>query len=120
MCSFLKDEQFAWQKREEQYNITKQNDLFKVTEAQQRRMCLKNLSLNIDGTRGKSERSSKRGGLDGGKIRLLRAFHGGWGLRSLHSMRQVERSHKTDTGLNHLDVKLLFLLRIHMSSPVIT
>lgn len=107
-------------KEREQYNITKQNDLFKVTEAQERRMCLKNLSLNIDGTRGKSERSSKRGGSDGGKIRLCRAFHGGRGLRSLHSIRQVERSHKTHMGLNHLDVKLLFLLQIHMSSPVIT
>lgn len=66
-------------KEREQYNITKQNDLFKVTEAQQRRMCLKNLSLNVDGTRGKSERSARGGAWMEGRLGYAGPFMGDGG-----------------------------------------
>lgn len=45
-----------------------------------------------------------------GRLGYEGLFMGDGELRSLHSILQVERSHKTDTGLNHLNVKLLFLL----------
>lgn len=71
-------------------------------------MCLKNLSLNIDGTRGKSERSSKRGGLDGGKIRLWRAFHGGWGAEKFAFYSAGREESQNRYGFKSFECKTAF------------
>lgn len=53
------------EKKREQCNSTKQNDLFRVTEAQQRRMCLKNLSLNMMDARQKREAARGEAWMEG-------------------------------------------------------
>lgn len=97
-------------KRREQYNIPKQNGLFRVTE-EQRRICLKSFSLTVDGT---CEWSGKRWGLNGGKIWLWKACPGGAEEFAFYSASEEK------LGLSSLEIKLLFLIWIFMFSPITT